>query len=395
MHIYPRKILEELKEQIHSKEAVVLTGMRRIGKTTVLREIYKLIEGGNKAFLDLENPITQKIFEEKDYENILINLKEYGIKNQEKAYVFIDEIQAMPNIVRAVKYLIDHYGVKFFLTGSSSYYLKNMFPESLAGRKVSFEMYPLDFEEFLWFKGVNKKFTGNLSEKEKGRNEISYEKTKKYYEEYMAFGGFPQVVLSESGKQKKYYLEDIFKSYFEKDVAVMADFKNIATFRDLILLLMQRAGSKLEISKLSSEIGVSRETVYSYLSFLQGTYFLFLAMPYSKSVDREISGSKKTYICDCGILNHLAKVSEGALFENAVYLNLKKYGKINYYQTRSGAEIDFVVPKESAAVEAKMFGSEREYEKLKQTAKSIGMKHSYIVTKKFVDKKGFIPAQDL
>lgn len=395
MHIYPRKILEELKEQIHTKEAVVLTGMRRIGKTTVLQEIYKLIESGNKTFLDLENPIIQKIFEEKDYDNIMTNLKEYGIKSFDLAQVFIDEIQAMPDVVRAIKYLIDHYGVKFFLTGSSSYYLKNMFPESLSGRKVSFEMYPLDFEEFLWFKGVDKKFAGKLAGKEKAKNEISYERTKKHFEEYMAYGGFPQVVLSASEKQKKYYLEDIFKSYFEKDVMAISDFKNISTFRDLILLLLQRTGSKLEISKLSSEIGVSRETVYSYLSFLQGTYFLFLTGSYSKNIDREISSSKKAYICDCGILNHFAKVSEGALFENAVYLNLRKYGKIRYFQKRSGAEIDFILPQEGAAVEAKRFGSEREYEKLRSTAKSLGMEQAYIITKKFSDRKGFIPAQDL
>jgi hypothetical protein len=335
----------------------------------------------------MENPIIQKMFEEKDYDNILTSLKAYGIKSKENAYIFIDEIQAMPDVVKAIKYLIDHYGVKFFLTCSSS--------ESLAGRKVSFEMYPLDFEEFLWFKDVNKEFAGKLAGKEKAKNEISYERTKKYFEEYMAYGGFPQVVLSESEKQKKYYLEDIFKSYFEKDVKAISDFKNISTFRDLILLLLQRAGSRLEISKLSSEIGASRETVYSYLSFLQGTYFLFLVGSYSKSVDREISSSKKAYICDCGILNHFAKVSEGSLFENAVYLNLRKYGKIRYFQKRSGAEIDFILPQESAAVEAKMSGSEREFEKLRSTAKSLGMKQSYIITKKFSDRKGLIPAQDL
>jgi predicted AAA+ superfamily ATPase len=75
----------------------------------------------------------------------------------------------------------------------------------------------------------------------------------------------------------------------------MADFRQINSFRDLLLLLLQRVGSKLEISKLASEIGISRETVYSYLSFLEGTYFIFLLSPFSRNMDREVSGTKKVY----------------------------------------------------------------------------------------------------
>ncbi|MCH8010919.1 MAG: ATP-binding protein [Candidatus Marinimicrobia bacterium] len=104
---------------------------------------------------------------------------------------------------------------------------------------------------------------------------------KKHYEEYLTFGGFPQVVLTEDESQKQRYLSDIFTSYFEKDVRVMADFRRMSAFRDLLFLLMQRVGSKLEITKLSSEVGVSRETVYSYISFLEATYVLFLLPPFT------------------------------------------------------------------------------------------------------------------
>lgn len=152
--IFPRKIQERLTKCIDEPEIVVLTGMRRVGKTTLYQSIFRSIESKNKAFFDLENPIVQKVFEEVDYNNIILNLKEYGILSKEKAYIFLDEIQAMPNIVKVVKYLYDHFGVKFFLTGSSSFYLKNLFPESLSGRKFVFNLYPLDFEEFLIFNGI-------------------------------------------------------------------------------------------------------------------------------------------------------------------------------------------------------------------------------------------------
>lgn len=133
--IYTRKLYNKLAKFVSTPDIIVLTGMRRVGKTTLCRTIFDEIQSDNKVFLDLENPIVQKTFEEKNYDNILGNLKEFGIRGKEKAYVFLDEIQAMPEIPKVVKYLYDHYNLKFFLTVSSGYYLKNLFSESLAGRK--------------------------------------------------------------------------------------------------------------------------------------------------------------------------------------------------------------------------------------------------------------------
>ena len=392
---FPRKLLKNIKSQLETREIIAVTGMRRVGKTTLLQMIYEKIETDNKVFLDMENILEQKIFEENDFNNIWANLKPYGITNKKKAYIFIDEIQLKPEIVRAIKYLYDHYEVKFIVTGSSSFYLKNLFPESLAGRKVIFELFPLDFDEFLIFKETDKESYPNFEEKDQKKNLIDYEKFKKYYEEYLTFGGFPQVAQAAEDDQKRLYLKDIFTSYFEKDVRVLADFRQLTAFRDMMLLLMQRVGGKLEITKLASEIGVSRETVYSYCAFLEGTYFIFLVPPYSRSVDREVSGAKKVYFCDNGIINHFAKVSDGSLLENAVFLNLRKYGKIHYYQKRSGPEIDFVLPEKSLAFEVKRRGNEKDWRRLSRLALSPGMKASYIISKEFPSGKGIIPAQDL
>ncbi len=116
-----------------------------------------------------------------------------------------------------------------------------------------------------------------FSDKDKKKNIITYERFKKIYDEYLEWGGFPQVVLANDAEQKAFYLKDIFKSYFEKDVQVLSDFRQIGVFRDLILILLQRVGNKLDIRRLASEVGVLRETVYSYLSFLQATYFIFFS----------------------------------------------------------------------------------------------------------------------
>jgi len=392
--IYTRKILPKIEKYVKSKEILVLTGMRRVGKTTLYRSIFDGITSKNKIFLDVENPITQKIFEEVDYDNVISNFKELGIDMREKAYIFLDEIQAMPEIVRVIKYLYDHYDIKFFVTGSSSFYLKNVFPESLAGRKYVFEMFPLDFEEFLTFKNVSKKFHATFAQKDKNKSALFYEKNKKLYDEYMRYGGFPGVVLAQTVEEKKMKLNDIFKSYFEKDVKNLADFREIKALRDLILLLMQRVGSKLEITKLSSEIGVSRETIYSFLSFLEGTHFVHFVEPFSRSVDREVSGGKKLYLCDNGVLNNFAKVSEGALFENAAFLDLKKYGKVNYYQKRSGGEIDFIIDKK-IAVEIKTKGDGADLKKLEKLSEALKIKQYYLVTREFSKNDRFIPAMDV
>lgn len=392
--IYPRKLKLALLEEISKPQAVVVTGMRQVGKTTLFFDIYNYIESDNKVFIDLENPLNQEIFEEKNYDNIILNLKEVGLKSHKNAFVFIDEIQLMPEIVNPVKYLYDHYRIKFFLTGSSSFYLKGLFPESLAGRKSVYELFPLDFEEFLTFKEKERKFAKTFEEKVKNKNKINYEIFKNYYDEYLTFGGFPAVVKDEDVQRKKMILSDIFKSYFEKDVRTISDFKNINKLRDTILLLANRCGSKIEISKISSEIEVSRETIYSYITFLEKTYFISLVQPFSKSMNGEVRGARKVYFCDTGLLNYLVKIPEGNLLENAVFNALKKIGKINYYERYKGGEIDFIIDGK-IGIEVKMKAIEADLKILKRLADKLKLKKFFIISKNFSDLENVIMAQDL
>ena len=226
------------------------------------------------------------------------------------------------------------------------------------------------------------------------KNKIKYEKTKQYYAEYMLWGGFPEVVLESNLETKKMKLNDIFKAYFEKEVKGLADFSNLSRFRDLMILLVSRVGSKVDISKLASEVGTSRQTINSYLSFLQATYFLSLVPPFSKNIDREVSGSNKVYICDTGLINLLEKVSMGSVLENAVFLNLKKYGKLQYYDKRKGGEIDFIL-NENCALEVKNKAIDQHFNALKKMSQTLGLKNYYIVSNLFVDKNYVIEAQDL
>src|SRR3990170_2510626 len=267
--IIPREIYQKIKPVIGSSEAIIITGMRRTGKTTLLRFISDHIRSENKIFLDLENPVNQKYFQEENYDKVADNLNFLGLNAKQKSYVFLDEIQFVKNIPSVIKYLADHYKIKFFLSGSASFYLKNLFSESLSGRKYLFELFPLDFEEFLWMKNI-----ARAPSRAPGISRARHQTWQRHYAEYVAWGGFPAVVLKRTKEEKRRTLEDIFTSYFNKEVGQLGDFKNNRNVRDLILLLLARVGSKLDVQKLSVELGISRATVKDYLAFLEGTYMV-------------------------------------------------------------------------------------------------------------------------
>lgn len=391
---YTRQIFSKLEAELGTKEATVITGMRRVGKTTALMHLYDLVESENKAVFDFENPLHRKVFEEENYDAIWNNLKQFGIDNKTKVYLFLDEVQNLPDISRAVKYLYDHWEVKFFLTGSSSYYLRNLFPESLAGRKIIFEIFPLSFAEFLVFKKVKRNEKKSFSDKAENKNKIAFQQLISYYTEYIEFGGFPSVVLEDNPERKKTLLSEIFTSYFEKDAKNLADFRDMSKLRDLILLLVPRVGSRIEVAKLASDLSVSRETIYNYLSFLEQTYFISLLPRYSASIDRQAAGSKKLFFCDCGIVGVLGKLSQGQLFEQSVFQNLRSFHKLNFYNKDGKNEIDFVAD-DKFALEVKLSHSKRDISNLRKRAESIGLKEIYALSLQYDGGKEIIVAADL
>lgn len=383
--IKPRLILDQIRPHYSSPEAIIITGMRRTGKTTLLNLIFSQIESANKVFLDLENPLNRKYFEELNYEKVKASLEVLGVDFTRKAHVFLDEIQFVRTLPSVIKYLIDHYQAKFFLTGSASFYLKNLFSESLSGRKYIFELFPLTFREFLVFKDSALR----IPENPRDIARPVFESISPLYDEYVRFGGFPGVVLKTSMLEKTRALDDIFTSYFQWEILQLGDFRKNEIIRDLIVLLAQRISSKLDIQKISKELGITRPTLYEYLSFLEGTFFIKLIRPYARSKNSEIRRSPKLYLCDTGLANRLANLDEGRIFENSIYQNLRPKGEIAYYERKNGAEIDFLLDK-AHAFEAKMTPQKRDVSQLKRVAEELGMKSFSIVSRNFTDLENTI-----
>lgn len=380
--IKQRKIFDRIKPYFDSPEAIIITGMRRTGKTTLLNFIYDKIQSSNKIFLDLENPLNRQYFEEANYEKIKSSLEVIGLNFNKKTLLFLDEIQLVRNLPSITKYFIDHYKTKFFLTGSASFYLKNLFSESLSGRKYIFELFPLSFREFLLFKESKLRLPANSSLV----TESVFKTLSDLYGEYIFWGSFPEVVLKQTSGEKKKSLENVFSSFFQLEVLQLGDFKRNDVIRNLMLLLMERIGSKLDIQKLSQELGVSRQTISQYISFLEGTYFIRLIKPFSRNKDTEIRKRPKVYVCDSGLANHLSKVNAGALFENAVFQNLRLKGELNYYQRKSGVEVDFILNQKKCS-EVKIRPSQQDLNKIKRISKELRIKDFSLISKSYSELK--------
>lgn len=373
-----RNLYPQLEKHLSNKLITVITGLRRVGKTTALKHLLEISKTKNKILLDLERVENRHIFNQNSYQHIQDSLLIEGVDITKASVIAIDEIQLVPNITSVMKYFYDTYPVKFIVTGSSSFYLKNHFTESLAGRKRIFEMYPLTFGEYLSFK--KSKMDSSILKPFSKYNATLYSKLKKHYDDYVKWGGLPQVVTAGSADEKKAYLKDVINAYIELDIRLLSDFSASDDLYKLIRLLATRVGSKIDYSKLSSVMGINRHKLKDYLQLLEQTYFIQTVAPFTKSVDKEISLQRKVYFTDSGALTLFGGMSAGALFENVIAAQLRSYGTLNYYARKTGQEIDFIL-NENTAIEVKETPTSAHLSTLKARALQIGIKKSFIIGK--------------
>lgn len=368
----------ELLRHTKKRQVTVITGMRRVGKSTAVKYILQQVTHDNYIYLDCERVEIRILFNEPNYEDIKEAIELMGIDFSRPAIIALDEIQLVENLPSVIKYLYDTYNVKFIVTGSSSYYMKNRFSESLAGRKRIFEMYPLSFKEFLQFQDAG---VPNFEKYAwQSFNKAWYSKFKDLYSSYIRFGGFPEVVLEHNNEDKIELLKDIVNSYIELDVKLLSDFSISEDLYKLIRLLASRSGNKVDFTKISNLTGVSRHKIASYIQLLEHTYLIYQASPFTKNIDREISLQKKLYFSDTGILNVLAgdQLSSGQIFENVIAAQLKSQGTLQYYQKKSGQEIDFIFD-ERIAIEVKETPTQQDKKSLEQRALAIGINKNFLI----------------
>lgn len=199
-----RKLYSSIKPFLQTRDIIVIHSARQTGKTSLLQIINQDLPSDANFYFDLEDSRYKELCEN-GISSVIDYLKQKGIyKQQNKFYLLIDEIQYLSNPSSFLKISHDHYPyIKLIVSGSSSFEIKSKFKDSLVGRTVNFELFPLDFEEFLWFK--NKKYII----KEKITADLIIKELKTLFKEYVIYGGYPKIVLTENTEIKEKYLQQI------------------------------------------------------------------------------------------------------------------------------------------------------------------------------------------
>ncbi|GMU99315.1 MAG: hypothetical protein AMXMBFR51_20500 [Ignavibacteriota bacterium] len=351
-----RLLYNEIKDHLRAKEISIIIGPRQVGKTTLMLELLNsLKDTGEKAlFLNLDYENDKRFFENQD---LLLSKIKLEIGND--GYVFIDEIQRKENAGIFIKGIYDlHLPYKFILSGSGSLELKEKIQESLVGRKRLFELLPVTFKEF-----VNYKTEYRYEDKLDDYFNLENQETEMLLNEYLSFGGYPRIVTENNLEEKKKIIDEIYRSYIEKDIVSLLNIDRPDAFSLLIKILASQTGKLLNYSKLATAIGISTITLKKYLWYAEKTYVIQTIGPFIGNSLKELTKSRTAYFYDYGLRNFannsfmlLQNQNElGFVFQNFIknLINehlLWKNWTINFWRTTDKAEVDFVINKGSEVI---------------------------------------------
>lgn len=344
-----RQLETTISRYLKSPEIIAIVGPRQCGKTTLLKEIASHLS--SSIFISFDDQRTLNMFENELDDFIALYVKG-------KDYLFIDEFQYSKHGGKILKRIYDSQKIKIFISGSSAIDLTVNAVKFLVGRIFVFNLYPLDFSEFVsfkdppyfdYFKKANKSFKENMSV---DIGESTSEVLAKLFEEYILFGGYPRVVISPTFEEKKEVLKNIYNTYFLREVKDVLGLVDDYKLSKLIKGLALQTGNLVEYKELSLLSEYSHVSLKKYLNFLEKTFICQFIKPYFKNKRKEIVKNPKVYFFDSGLRNAVLedfrplgdRVDAGALLENGIFQQLLKNGyKINYWRDKQKNEIDFVV----------------------------------------------------
>lgn len=323
--VKPRgKYLGQLKKYLKLKQIVFLTGLRRVGKTTLMKLIIeKIINSGVDPQYVLYVSLDDYLLDKKSIVEIINAYRTiHKIKMEERIYLFFDEVTYKPDFHLQLKNIYDSQNTKIYAASSSSSMLRDK-KASLTGRSVSLEIMPLDFGEYLSFKGIQ------LKQRDDQLNQS-------YFLDYCKAGGLPENVLNPSRE----YLMNLVDDIIQKDITAFHGLRNHQIIRDYFTLLMERSGKQLSINKIAKILTISVDTSKRYLNYFESTYLIHLLPRWGKT-NQKLLSAKKVYASDLGIKHlFMGERDLGSYFENYIYLQLRNKKSV-YYLYEDTTEIDF------------------------------------------------------
>ncbi len=347
-----RELVGTIERALRDMPVVVVTGMRQAGKSTLLLSDPRL---NSRNYLNLDDyPVMRSIQENPDA--VLKALHE----------VTIDEAQRAGELFVAVKRAVDRERRpgRFLLSGSANPALLKGVSESLAGRAIYFELPPMSRREVC----KQTKYPPFLVEFLREPELPARKKTQPLQDAEILKGGLPPVVLGEIGDPNTWFT-GYEQTYLERDLRDIAAVENILGFRDLLKLAALRNAQILNIASLARDASLEPKTAARYLGWMEATYIIRRVQPFLRNKTSRVKKSPKLYISDSGLACHLADCADlgddpmrGALYENYVFQNISAIaynhippGRIYYWQTQAGREVDFVVEigRDMLAIEVK------------------------------------------
>ena len=323
-----RDVFDSIKKNLNKNKAILVLGPRQTGKTTLLKQLKKEINGKVLSF-NGDNSDVQEIFEK-------VNLNEIKMMLGKHKYVFFDEAQRIKNIGLVVKLIVDNISdVQVIVTGSSSIGITDDVNEPLTGRKFEYRLLPFSFSEL--------------------SNHTNLFEEKSMLEQRIIYGYYPEVVTLYEDRIN--LIKELTDSYLYKDIYTYQNIKKSHVIVKLLRAIALQIGSQVSYNELSKLVGLDANTVEKYIDVLEKSFVVFRLPAYSRNYRKELKKSKKIFFYDNGIRNSLIsnfnslsyRADAGALWENFFisermkYLSYNKfYGSSYFWRTLEQQEIDYI-----------------------------------------------------
>mgnify|MGYP003601147355 FL=1 len=313
-------------QKLHKGKVIVLIGPRQVGKTTLINALlndkeYLFLDGDDNSVSDLlSNANTEQL------RSIIGNYK----------YVFIDEVQRIPNIGLKLKIMVDQIkDVQVIVSGSSAFDINNLTQEPLTGRKFEYQMFPVSWSEF--------------------EKNVGYVKAHQQLELRMLYGMYPDVINNFGNEYE--ILKNLVSSYLYKDILALAGIRKSNVLEKILQALALQVGSEVSYNEIAQLVGVDKNTVNNYIDLLEKSFVIFRLNSFSKNIRNEIKANKKIYFYDNGVrnmvignFNNLAlRQDKGALWENFMIAERMKHlsysqsnAKPYFWRTTTQQEIDYI-----------------------------------------------------
>ena len=331
------RYLDWLKRSKDTEFIKVITGVRRSGKSIILKQFIEYlkeinVEEKNIIYYNFEHPQNYSL---NSFESLYKDIKNRVNDHGGKLYFLFDEIQEVSEWQKLVNGLRVEFDADIYITGSNANLLSGELATYLAGRYIEMQVYPFSFKEYVEYK------------------EIDDQNKEEYFDEYLEFGGFPSLSTIEDKLLKHDILSGIYNSILMKDVASRGQVRDISTLSKLVNYLLDVIGSSVSINNITKalqteKIKATNPTITNYIELLQDSFIFYEAKQYDIRGKQRLKTNSKYYVVDTGLRNNTLKRvgNYGSQLENIIFMELKRRNYDVFVGSIDGLEVNFVAFKD-------------------------------------------------